>query len=397
VRKNLSIVGYPVGWRDVAMAVRAIGDPAIEGRFMARVGDLVQGQSVFTAHSGNACFCVILKTLKELYSGRTEVVLPAYTAPSLIVAIRKVGLKPVLCDISRDDFNADPDGVLGVICGKTLCVLAVHMFGIPWCNIIKVKRELPSGVVMVEDGAQALGARINGIPVGLFGDVAFWSFNRGKNLPTLSGGMVTTFNPALAVHLRQEAVAILRPRGLLKSAVDHLKCAALCLAFDPAWYGLLRPVIERFKETCVPSDISLETYSRFRAGFGLSLLDSWEKSLDARFRNGRYLQDALSALKRVSVPKEEAGVMPVFNRMPVVFEQSRHLDQVVCLLEDAGIESSRMYVRPLHHIFDLGYQEDDFPNAVFLAKNLLTLPVHPLVRQEDLDRMVSVIRKVVME
>jgi perosamine synthetase len=397
VRKNIAIIGYPVCGRDVARALKGAFDPWVIARFLVEISRLTQSKTVFAANSGNACFYVILKALHKSAPEKTEVVLPAYTAPSLVVTIRKAGLKPVLCDISLDDFNADLPGMLGAVTKRTLAVLGVHMFGIPWLPIKDVKKALGSEVALIEDAAQAMGAKINGVSVGFFGDVSFFSFNRGKNLPALTGGIAAAPNSALAAELRAQAEALLACGRCLKSFAQNLKCAALWIAFNPFWYGLLRFLIVRFKDTSVPGDIAIERFSRFQAAFGLSLLDRFEESVAARYRNGIFYHRSLSVFKDLVLPALREGVMPAFNRMPVIFKKSGQAKEVRRQLKEAGIESSRMYDRPLHHIFDLGYRRDDFPNAVFLADNLLTLPVHPLVRQEDLDLIVETIRKTITE
>ena len=61
----------------------------------------------------------------------------------------------------------------------------------------------------------------------------------------------------------------------------------------------------------------------------------------------------------------------------------------------AGIDTSRMYLKPVHRIFDLGFKQDDFPNATYLAERLLTLPTHPLVREEDLSNIIRTIKEAV--
>ncbi len=393
--RYLPIVGFPVESADVAKAFRGAFDASAVRRFMAEIGRVTHCVPVFAANSGSACFYAILETLKrsQVSKGKVEVVLAAYTAPSLVVTIRKAGLKPVLCDILLDDFNADPESVLRAVTRDTLVVCGVHMFGIPWSGIAGVKKSLPVGVTLVEDCAQAFGAKVDGSHVGTLGHAGFFSFNRGKNFPTLSGGIAVSSDASLAAYLKETAQSLLKPKGIVKNLTDGLKCASLRFAFDPGLYGALRFLIAPFKETRVPSDIALERYSSFQAAFGLSILERGIASLEMRSRNGLYLSQALRDLDDVSVPAPAANVVPVFNRLPVLFKDPGRLLRVQNALERIGIESSRMYLKPLHHIFDLGYGPEDFPNAVTCAQRLLTLPVHPLVRQEDLDVMVKTIRK----
>jgi len=79
-------------------------------------------------------------------SPHSEVILPAYTAGSLVVAVGKAGLKPVLCDISLDNYNAAAPDMLRLVGADTLAVVCVHMFGIPVDGIEKLRQGMPAGV-----------------------------------------------------------------------------------------------------------------------------------------------------------------------------------------------------------------------------------------------------------
>ena len=165
---------------------------------------------VFFSNSGIASFYLILKVLKDI-GGKLEVILPAYTAPALILPLCKLGLKPVLCDISLDDFNLDLNALSGLVSNKTLCIVYVYMFGIAASNIKNLKTKFPH-TFLIEDCAQAMGTRINAVPVGKFGDIAFFSFNRGKNLPAYGGGCIIIDSHTLAEKIRDE-ISNLKPQG----------------------------------------------------------------------------------------------------------------------------------------------------------------------------------------
>ena len=183
--RKIAIIGHPIGLLDLFFAVF---NRKAKRSLCKKIKNIFRARHVFLTNSGMASFYIILSVLKKLHRGR-EVILPSYTASSLIVAVRRAGLKPVLCDISLDDFNADLSDLAGRINKDTLCVVSVHMFGIPWSGIKGLnKKRGRQNIFVVEDCAQAFGAKIDGSPVGLFGDIGFFSFNRGKNLPAYEGG-----------------------------------------------------------------------------------------------------------------------------------------------------------------------------------------------------------------
>ena len=94
----------------------------------------------------------------------------------------------------------------------------------------------------------------------------------------------------------------------------------------------------------------------------------------------------------IILPKISSLTKPVFNRLPLLFEDTNRLSSMQHKLWAQGIETSRMYLRPLHHVFKLGYAKNDFPNAVYVASHLLTLPIHPGLSYIDIQRMINIIR-----
>ena len=103
----------------------------------------------------------------------------------------------------------------------------------------------------------------------------------------------------------------------------------------------------------------------------------------------------LNGLGGLICPAVDNASRPVFNRFPVVFADSSRRNLVKQKLWDAGVESSNLYQKPLHRIFDLGYKADAFPNADFLADGLLTLPVYPGLAKRYLEVIPEVIKKYV--
>lgn len=389
--RKLPIIGHPIGWDDLAYGMGHSLDRGVEDLFRQDLAGYLGQRHIYFLNSGLAAFYVILEALKKL-SPRKEVILPAYTAPNLILAIQKAGLKPVLCDISLKDFNADTEDMLKKATSDTLCVLGVHLFGIPWEGIIDLKGKLGKDIFVVEDCAQAFGAKIEGWPVGSFSDIAFYSFNRGKNLPTYEGGCIAVNSDDLAKQIK-ENISKITSAGFLGTASLAVKSLAISLSFNPYFYGLFFSFINCFKDNRVALDFEMRAFSIFQSGLGYSLLRKYQGSLKRRFENGTRLLSGLKDIEDIILPRLSERISPVFNRLPIVFKDENRLEAVMRDLERRGIESSRLYLKPLHHIFDLGYKKEDFPNAVFLSKGLLTLPAHPLVREKDIEKMIRIIKK----
>jgi dTDP-4-amino-4,6-dideoxygalactose transaminase len=118
-----------------------------------------------------------------------------------------------------------------------------------------------------------------------------------------------------------------------------------------------------------------------------------EALFSQRYKNGMFLINALKDLKEIILPKILNDSRPVFNRLPVIFKDLRRRQEVKKRLWRQGIETSDMYSQPLHRMFNLGYGKEEFPNANYFTEHLLVLPVHPGVKQEDLMKMIKVIRE----
>jgi dTDP-4-amino-4,6-dideoxygalactose transaminase len=385
------MIGHPIQATDIFSGVAGAFHPASKQNFAQSLKDLTGMKHAFLLNSGIASFYLILQVLKKL-SGKKEVILPCYTAPSLVVAVLKAGLKPVLCDIALSDFNAECRDLRHKITQDTLAVVVVHMFGIPFEGVHDPEGKSFSDVFIIEDCAQAFGSTLHGRPVGSFGDVSFFSFNRGKNLPTYEGGAILTNSKELSFGLETELLKF-APPGLPSRITLGLKLMALSIAFRPFCYGLFYPLISKFKDNSVPQGFDIAGWTSFQAATGASLLKKCEANFQRRFENGWALIEALQGHKGLITPKIAQDSWPVFNRMPLVFEDKARLDACEKKILAAGIEVSRLYLKPLHHIFDLGYKKDDFPNAVFLAEGLLTLPVHPFVDKRDIEKMIILIKE----
>jgi len=340
--------------------------------------------------SGIAAFYLILEALKTL-SPRTEIVLPAYTAGSLVVAVRKAGLKPVLCDVSLRDYNADEECLSQAVGGNTLAVAAVHMFGIPLGYIETLRGRIPAGVYLIEDCCQAMGSRVKDKQAGSFSDVCFFSFNRGKNLPANNGGCIAARTSTLEQAIRNVAATVALP-GAFDWCGAFLKNLLFSIGTRPFVYGMASAFAQGFRETAPPRDLDARQMGNFQSALCLRSLRRADSLFMARYRNGMELLGGLKGARGLRLPVIREDLWPVFNRFPILLEDEHRISETRKILWDKGIETSNMYAKPLHHMFDLGYGKDDFPNARYLARHLLTLPVHPGVGSAHIRTIINTLR-----
>lgn len=387
--KKMPIVGCPIGLQNLSFGLLSIFKQTCQGQLSDALSKLLNRKYIYFTNSGTSSFYTILKILKDR-KGEDEVIVPAYTALSLIIAIKKAGLKPVLCDISLDDFNMDVNLLPAIVSEQTLCIIGIHMFGIVSKELETLKRRF-SDIFIIEDGAQSMGSKINSAFVGSLADVSFFSFNRGKNIPTYGGGCITTDSQVLAEKIIEEEESIKGP-AMRQKVLIAFKILALSLAVRPFVYGLGYRFICRFKDVTPPKDFEVKRYSDFQAAVALSLLKRIEDFSEKRYNNGIKLIEGLRDIRGIVLPKISENTRPAFNRLPVVFEDSERRESVGKALFKAGIETSRMYFKPIHHMIDLGYKKEDFPIANYFAQGLLTLPVHPLLTDNHLNIIIEVIK-----
>ena len=258
--RRIPIVGCPIGLRDFPFNLLSIIKKTCQGQLGDALSRLLNVRYVYFTNSGTSSLYIVLQILKE-ERGKNEVIVPAYTAPSLITVIREAGLKPVLCDISLNDFNMDADLLPAVVSEQTLCVLGVHMFGIVNKELPRLKSRFPH-IFIIEDCAQSLGSKIDAMFVGNSADVSIFSFNRGKNLPTYGGGCIATNSQRISEKIIEENKRI-KGLAIAQRALIPFKILGLSLAVRPLVYGLAYQFICRFKDVTLPKGFEVSRYSDF--------------------------------------------------------------------------------------------------------------------------------------
>lgn len=169
-----------------------------EQKFAAYIGT----SEAISISSGTAALSLILEAL-SLKAG-DEVILPAYTFPSVPAAIKALDLAPSLVDIDPYSDNMDIASLKDSINEKTKVIVATHLFGKP-CDIDALyalaKRK---NIFIIEDCAHATGSKYKGKRVGSLGDAAFFSFSLTKPFNTFNGGMITSNNSELMARIREK-------------------------------------------------------------------------------------------------------------------------------------------------------------------------------------------------
>ncbi len=169
--------------------------------FEAEYADFCQARHCIGVANGLDALMLALRAM-DVGPG-DEVIVPANTYIATWLAVSQVGAVPVPVEPDPATFNIDPARIAAAITPRTRVILPVHLYGQPvdMAPVLEIARR--HGLRVLEDAAQAHGARLRGQRLGAHGDAVAWSFYPGKNLGALGdGGAVTTDDPALAERLR---------------------------------------------------------------------------------------------------------------------------------------------------------------------------------------------------
>jgi perosamine synthetase len=370
------------------------GNKSYIKEFESNFAKYMRSNHAFSFNCCTASIYIFLKAIKKL-SNKQEVVIPAYTVPTLVLPIRKAGLKPVLCESSLDTFTMDFERLPDVINDNTLCVMPVYHFGFPYEIDLPLKLARENGFFILEDTAQAPGATLNGKKVGTLGDAGCFSLCRGKNFSTFSGGMIVTNSDELANLVREERDLLSGQKFSFEITVPFI-LTAYSLVTRPVIYGSFNKLISQFKHTTVHDSFESKLYSNFQAVIGLSLLDKLDKFNTIRLKKGMTLYNALKDNEHIILPEIAKNSTPVFNHLPVVFKETKTMEKVQVKLWERGIDTGRMYLKPVHHLYDLGYdsRKESFPKALYIAERLITVPSHPYLDDNSIEAIINVFKSI---
>jgi dTDP-4-amino-4,6-dideoxygalactose transaminase len=283
-----------------------------------------------------------------------EVVIPAFTFIATATAVLMCDAEPVVVDVEPETFCMDPDAAGAAMGERTKALVPVHLYGHPadLDSLLEVCQE--RGVSLVEDAAQAHGARHRGRRVGALGTCGCFSFYPTKNMTTGEGGMVTTDDPELAERLR-----LLRHHGM-----------AGPYEYQMMGYNSRMTDVE--------------------AAVGMVQLGKLDGFNEARRRNAAKLTAELGDC--VGTPDVAPWAEHVFHQYTV---RTPRRDGLRAHLLDSGVQSGVYYPQTLGDIPQLHEKvrvPRGVPEAEAMAREVLSLPVHPMLTQEEIATVSAEVR-----
>jgi dTDP-4-amino-4,6-dideoxygalactose transaminase len=293
----------------------------------------------------------LLLSLKALGIGPgDEVITTPFTFAATVGAVVQARARPVLVDIRPDTFNLDPSLIPSAISSRTRAIIPVHLFGLSAELALILDVAKARGLAVVEDAAQAIGGRYAGGHVGALGSAGCFSFYPSKNLGAAGdAGMVTTNDPQLAGWLR-----LLRNHGR-KQKYDH-EVLGINSRLDAIQAAVLRAKLPH--------------------------LANWTRRRRKIAERYRALFEECRLRRYLTPPVEPLGCFHVYNQFTV---RASERDRLREFLRARGIPTEIYYPCPLHlqpAFGYLGYRAGEFPEAEAASREVLSLPIHPELKEE---------------
>jgi len=291
-----------------------------------------------------------------------EVIVPAFTFFATASSVCMCGARPVFADVEEDTFNLSIESLEKNLSQKTRAIIGVHLFGLPFA--IRPVAEIcgERGIHFIEDAAQAHGAIYHGKKVGSFGVAGCFSFYPTKNMTTGEGGMVTTHDPDLAAVIRRY--------------INHGQS-------------------QKYLHTCIGYNFRLTDIG---AAIGLAQLKKLADFNKKRQETAAYYNDHIRC-QGIILPEVTPGTEHVYHQYVIrVTEECRLTrDQLAIELREKGIGTAVHYPIPLHRqpVFEECAKKSRCPVADQLAGEVLSLPVHPLVTNEEREYIAACINEVI--
>jgi dTDP-4-amino-4,6-dideoxygalactose transaminase len=349
----------------------------------------------------------IYLTLKTLISPGQNVILSPYTIYDVVNMVICAGGVPVFADVDRKTCNPDPDCVERLIDHQTGAVLVTHLHGLAMdlAHLAEVCRR--RNVPLVEDCAQAFGARVGGRPVGTFGDAGIYSFGMYKNVNAFFGGMVVTRRTELHEALAAEVAGW--PYQEFWSLMKRVG-SALCteLVTWPPLFGLL--AFRVFRYACLNDIESLnkrvrdennphakhtipESYLRrmcpLQARLALDGLARLERDAARRLAFARRYHEGLSDLDELICPPWREDGSHVYLQYPI---QAADRKALVKHMMRQGCDVAVQHMRNCADLTCFGPFRRECPNAQATAESTVVLPTYPKYREKDVERNIRAVR-----
>jgi len=317
------------------------------------------------ALSVNSCTSA-LHLVVEALEIKGDVILPSFTFVASANAVVTAGANPVFVDIEKDTRNINPDEIEKRITDKTSAIMPVHYAGHP-CDMKRIMEIAEShDLVVIEDSAECIGGMQDSKIAGSFG-IGCFSFYPTKNITTGEGGMITTNDDELADKLRT-----MKAHGITSSAFEREK-------MERPWIRAATTAGYNMRLCDVNAAIGIEQMKK---------LDEMNRK---RIEAAAYLNKHLTN-EKLTRPVVRNGYKHVFQMYTILLDSSINRTEFVKHLRTEGIQASVHFDPPVHlqpYYAQIGWKKGDFPVTEHVSENIVTLPMFPSIKRDELDLIIQ--------
>jgi len=337
--------------------------PEIE-EFENNIKEYVGCDYCLTLNSGTSALHATF--LASGFGPNDEIIVPSFSFVSTANSVLFVNSKPIFADIEKDNFGLDPDLISNHITSQTKAIVPMDYGGLS-CKIIDLKKIAhENNLMLIEDGAEALGSSVNGKKTGSIADVTIFSFCGNKVLTTGEGGAITTNSKDL-----YEKIKSIRSHGRI----------------DTTSY---------FSNPEESQYVSLGynwRMSSITAALGISQLGKLDKIIKMRKENAEFISSNLVKLsKEIRLPYHSEKYENIYQMYTIMLNDQETRDNLHKFLLDKKI-FSKVYFYPIHLTkfyqdkFDIN--DNNLSMTIDISKKILTLPLYPNMTHEEKTYLVN--------
>jgi len=330
--------------------------------FEKAISEYIGVKYAVTFNSGTSALHALLLA-HEIGPG-DEVIVPSFTFIATVNVALYVGARPVFADIEEETLGLDPQDVSEKITNRTKAIIAVHYGGCP-CRIRELKEIAQDHkILLIEDAAEAFGAKIGDSKVGTFGDSAMFSFCQNKVITTGEGGVAVTNDEKVYERLK-----LIRSHGRLEDQ-------------------------QYFTSTQAGEYVELGynwRLSNILAALGLAQIRKVDKIIEMRRQKALILTEKLSKINDVILPRPPENYFHVYQ-LYTIRVPSHLKNELMTYLAEKGI-MTKIYFSPVHlttfYRRKFGFKEGELPVTEKISKEVLSLPIYPTLTDDEINYIIE--------
>jgi dTDP-4-amino-4,6-dideoxygalactose transaminase len=355
----------------------------------------IEHSYIFT--TGRGAMTLLLKSLNQINQDdqKNEVIVPAYTCYSVASSVINAGLKIRLCDIDSETLSYDLEQLKQMSFDNVLCIVSANLYGIPNQLDELEKLAISKNVYLIDDAAQSFHATCSNKKLGTFGIAGLFSFDKGKNITSIEGGVIVTNNNELAkvIDNNYEQVPLPSNKSVL---IKIIKVIIYYLFINPFLYWLPASLpFLNLGKTKYEDDIEIEKYSRTVAPLALKQIQRSNNITKKRLQNGEWYKNNIKESQNIHKVCESNDSGPVYLRYPMKIQQRNKRDHILNELKRFGVTMSYpKSLNKLEEIKEHTVNPGDYRGAEKISEEIVTLPTHEFITDRIRKTIVDVLNKI---